>query len=604
MVKCSITIWCRAEFTKMSKKLPEKWNFTKATTAKGLTYVKAYKMRWDRTKKKPVRDKQRHVGRLQDDNSVTITPSFKVDYPEYSEGKWFYGMNNQLVREEDYRQENPETPGPEPKKECETESELNVGLTWAAMQFADRTGMRAHLHEIFGKQDGENLLYLAIYKLAGGGAMCAFDTWRQSVWLPQHRHTSGQAISDLLKSVKEEQVCRYFARRHENADTCWKSLVAEHPELLNEPMAYALDSTSISTYSKTIPEAQYGHAKRDPELKQVNYTVICDDRSGDIVFTHFYDGAVNDISSLSDVLFKMMDYGVDLLKNVLVTDRGYASIFNVQKMINIEIPFIQATTKREAAHLELINKHWSSLNSYSFYDPELGVFAYTIKENWQKKTDYGRIPETSYLHLYRSPVKEMDMANLLLTQAQEVLELKNKGIRIASDKWDRVKALVKEVRAGRGKSSWVIDAAAIDKLARNGGTFLIRSNCEPDPFKALRVYRRRDKVEQDFKQLKNWLDGDRLRTQRCSVQGKLLVSTLATALRMMMLTAAKRNADTAKGLSIPSNSMAKLLAELNGVRALRRPNANQWVRKKTPAHRERLFELLGIESVSRKLGIL
>ena len=41
-------------------------------------------------------------------------------------------------------------------------------------------------------------------------------------------------------------------------------------------LTYALDNISISTYSETIPVAEYGHAKRDPDLKQLNYTFVCE----------------------------------------------------------------------------------------------------------------------------------------------------------------------------------------------------------------------------------------------------------------------------------------------------------------------------------------
>ena len=50
-----------------------------------------------------------------------------------------------------------------------------------------------------------------------------------------------------------------------------------------------MDNTSISTYSETIPVAKYGHAKRDPDLKQINYTFVCDQADGEIVFAHAYE---------------------------------------------------------------------------------------------------------------------------------------------------------------------------------------------------------------------------------------------------------------------------------------------------------------------------
>ena len=172
------------------------------------------------------------------------------------------------------------------------------------MQVAENSGIRSHLHEIFGKELGEDLLYLSIYKLAGGGAMMTYDLWRQKVWLPRSKRLSGQKISEILSSVTREQVTGYFRLRHNRQDAIWEEIYKQNPELRGQPIEYALDNTSISTYSNTLSEAQFGHAKRDPDLKQINYTVICDQRSGDIVFSHMFDGAVNDVSSLSDILFK------------------------------------------------------------------------------------------------------------------------------------------------------------------------------------------------------------------------------------------------------------------------------------------------------------
>ena len=170
----------------------------------------------------------------------------------------------------------------------------------------------------------EDLLYLAIYKLAGGGAMMTYDIWRQKVWLPQSRRLTGQKISELLSSVTREQVTKYFKLRHNRQDEVWEEIYKKQPELRSRPIEYALDNTSISTYSNTLSEAQYGHAKRDPELKQINYTIICDQRSGDIVFAYMYDGAVNDLSALSDILFAMQEAEFKVQGKLLVNTIGTA----------------------------------------------------------------------------------------------------------------------------------------------------------------------------------------------------------------------------------------------------------------------------------------
>ena len=61
--------------------------------------------------------------------------------------------------EAQYRQDFPETPGPAPEDEeaCQQQETLDVGLTWAAVTLAEKNGIRAHLHEVFGKEMGEEL---------------------------------------------------------------------------------------------------------------------------------------------------------------------------------------------------------------------------------------------------------------------------------------------------------------------------------------------------------------------------------------------------------------------------------------------------------------
>ena len=108
------------------------WNFTTVVTAQGYCYVKAYKMKWDPVLKKSKRHLQRHVGRLLEDDRIKISPKFSADFPEYSGDDWFWGANKKPVREAEYRQDFPATPGPAPEDEdaCNPQATLDVGLTW------------------------------------------------------------------------------------------------------------------------------------------------------------------------------------------------------------------------------------------------------------------------------------------------------------------------------------------------------------------------------------------------------------------------------------------------------------------------------------------
>lgn len=578
------------------------WNFTTVVTAQGYCYVKAYKMKWDPVLKKSKRHLQRHVGRLLENDRIKISPSFAADFPEYSGDDWFWGANKKPVHEAEYRRDFPETPGPAPQdpEACEPQSTLDVGLTWAALELAKDSGIRAHLQEVFGKETGEDLLYLAIYKLASGGAMMTYDIWRQKVWLPQSRRLTGQKISELLSSVTREQVTKYFKLRHNRQDEVWEKIYKKQPELRSRPIEYALDNTSISTYSNTLSEAQYGHAKRDPELKQINYTIICDQRSGDIVFAYMYDGAVNDVSALSDILFAMQEAEFKLEKNILVTDRGYSSLVNVQKMINLEIKYLQGVRYIEDSLKQRFAKHSDALRKNAFYSSKEKAYAFTETEPWTQNSSAGQLKLNNYIHLYRLVGHEDLTVQQISENADHIIRLKTAKRSVPQDLWAAYGRFVKSVTEKNGVTHWVRDTSKIDEAVECSGYFALRSNAVSDAFEALSIYRQRNMVEQDFYQLKNWLDGDRLRVGAVSVQGKLLVNTIGTALRMMMLCRAKQKEDRKSKLVLPGGSLDRLLAELTLVRAEKRKNANAWIRNSIPASRRRCFELLMLPEPPRK----
>lgn len=578
------------------------WNFTTVVTAQGYCYVKAYKMKWDPVLKKSKRHLQRHVGRLLENDRIKISPSFAADFPEYSGDDWFWGANKKPVHEAEYRRDFPETPGPAPQdpEACEPQSTLDVGLTWAALELAKDSGIRAHLQEVFGKETGEDLLYLAIYKLASGGAMMTYDIWRQKVWLPQSRRLTGQKISELLSSVTREQVTKYFKLRHNRQDEVWEEIYKKQPELRSRPIEYALDNTSISTYSNTLSEAQYGHAKRDPELKQINYTIICDQRSGDIVFAYMYDGAVNDVSALSDILFAMQEAEFKLEKNILVTDRGYSSLVNVQKMINLEIKYLQGVRYIEDSLKQRFAKHSDALRKNAFYSSKEKAYAFTETEPWTKNSSAGQLKLNNYIHLYRLVGHEDLTVQQISENADHIIRLKTAKRSVPQDLWAAYGRFVKSVTEKNGVTHWVRDTSKIDEAVECSGYFALRSNAVSDAFEALSIYRQRNMVEQDFYQLKNWLDGDRLRVGAVSVQGKLLVNTIGTALRMMMLCRAKQTEDRKSKLVLPGGSLDRLLAELTLVRAEKRKNANAWIRNSIPASRRRCFELLMLPEPPRQ----
>ena len=572
-------------------KQTNRWYFTADTNAKGYTYIQAYQTKWDPVAKTTKRSAKRYVGRLFDDGHVAPSKAFLESFPQYAGKTVFFGPDKTLVDEQTYRQAFPASPGPtpDPEEHASKDDTLNIGLTWAAETIAEESKVLESLVDVFGKEIARDLLHLAIYKLDTGSSMAAFEDWCSGVYLKNSKLLTDQRISEILAKVSVQDFEKFFLNRH-------KAKLQEDRKL-----SYALDNTSISTYSETIEDAEFGYAKRDPHLKQINYTFVCDQEDGEIIFAHTYQGSISDVVALQEIIYRMRRAEFELENVTLVSDRGYSSLMNIQKMIDLEMKFVQGVRLTEDAIKSKFDTYHDSLRDVNFYDSETGVFARTTKEPWLQNISNGTLNRTVYVHLYRFPgVDEAEMASLV-KKADQILKHKANSKEVPPELWQSYKRFVKQIKNANGEATWVRDNEAIKNAVKYAGTFVIRTNSIDDPFEALRVYRLRGTVEQDFNQFKNWVDGDRLRCTQSSYIGKLFVCTLATSLRLMMMNRAKHNSQDDTGLKIPNNSMDVLFGKIRMIKAEKRKDANAWVTKLASKKQRDMLTLLGLKMPPRVL---
>ena len=571
-------------------KQTNRWYFTADTNAKGYTYIQAYQTKWDPVAKTTKRSAKRYVGRLFDDGHVAPSKAFLESFPQYAGKTVFFGPDKTLVDEQTYRQAFPASPGPtpDPEEHASKDDTLNIGLTWAAETIAEESKVLESLVDVFGKEIARDLLHLVIYKLDTGSSMAAFEDWCSGVYLKNSKLLTDQRISEILAKVSVQDFEKFFLNRH-------KAKLQEDRKL-----SYALDNTSISTYSETIEDAEFGYAKRDPHLKQINYTFVCDQEDGEIIFAHTYQGSISDVVALQEIIYRMRRAEFELENVTLVSDRGYSSLMNIQKMIDLEMKFVQGVRLTEDAIKSKFDTYHDSLRDVNFYDSETGVFARTTKEPWLQNISNGTLIRTVYVHLNRFPgVDEAEMASLV-KKADQILKHKANSKEVPPELWQSYKRFVKQIKNANGEATWVRDNEAIKNAVKYAGTFVIRTNSIDDPFEALRVYRLRGTVEQDFNQFKNWVDGDRLRCTQSSYIGKLFVCTLATSLRLMM-NRAKHNSQGSTGLKIPNNSMDVLFGKIRMIKAEKRKDANAWVTKLASKKQRDMLTLLGLKIPPRVL---
>ena len=561
-------------------------HFRFSTFRKGdSTYVYGYRNKWDPEKKQSRIAKRIYVGTLNEiTGRVKLGKKYLSNHPEY-EGKTLYFENRTLVEksEQDVAEE------VEQRETSWASNNLSYAATWALWQFASKNRILQNLQAVFGKQLGTNLLALAIYQLLDGGAMNGYEDWLPDNWLPVSAPLSSQRISELLAQVDHEDMVNYFRLRFDRSKENYQRWLEEieqnakkngsvMPPSTMQKMYMALDSTAISTFSMTIEDAAYGHAKQNPELKQINLTLAVDFLNGDVCYAREDEGSITDKSVYKSILAQMKSYGFDLDETVLVTDRGYSSIMNLQSLFNTDVSFVAGVPIVEKGLKDKFAKFREALCDLAFYNSEYDVYCRTIKEDWKQNTEGGSIDRTCFVHLYRFPEIALSQQKQLLKKVDKALDKKRSGRVVDRDDWNFVARFIterKEEHDGKEKKIWEKNLEALRSWERTAGCFVIRSDWLEDPIEALRIYRRRNIVEVAFRQFKVLNGGNRLYATQTSYMGKLMVHIIAQSLRMVMTVQAKRR--ETQELKLPDNSVEKLLSALKRVRAVRTPTRATWV---------------------------
>lgn len=557
---------------------------------KGHTYVEAYRNEWDPEKKRSRIAQRKYVGVLDTTTGrVRLGKKYLSENPQY-EGKILYYEDKQLVeRTPEEVQEELDKRVPSPLNEV-----VSYGASAACWLVAQQSGMLEDLKKTFGAEVGADLLRLAVYQYLDGGSMDCFEQWASQHWLPKARTFSGQRISEMLSKITHQDITSYLKLRNHRCVEHFNKVKTQAEELKKPGPRFrylALDSTALSTYSVTISSAAYGYAKQNPELRQVNFTLGVDYLNGDVCYAYESEGSITDKSVYPHLMMDLHHNGYNLQDTVIVTDRGYQSVCNIQRLLDIEINYVCGVPLTEESVKQLFERYKSSLSNPAFLNGRLKVAARTSKELCEKATDSGPLHLSTSLHLYKYPELAAQQAISLHQKIEEVLEKKNSGEKLHSADRSRVRNYIVE----NNKNVWVKNIKGLEEFLTRAGCFAIRTNCIEDPFECLAVYKQRQIVETAFRQMKVLNGNNRLRCTERTYVGKLLLFVIAQSLRMRMLYTVKEN-EQRLDLDLPGDSLDKAMAMLKGIMAIRPPSKAVWAGRPISKKARDILELLGINN--------
>ena len=198
------------------------------------------------------------------------------------------------------------------------DSNLLYGDTWLLEQVAERTGLKDDLSKAFNgnKEVVDAILSIAMYQVSNGGSFNRIAHWQRIEKTPYARPITAQFITRLTQSITEQNrmdLFRLRAARVKDGDLC------------------AVDSTSRTAYGRSLADIKWGKNKEHLPLEQTNEVVVYDLNTHMPIYYRTFPGNIPDSRSIETILTDLKHAGFPNI--VLITDRGYESLRNLERYI-------------------------------------------------------------------------------------------------------------------------------------------------------------------------------------------------------------------------------------------------------------------------------
>jgi len=382
------------------------------------------------------------------------------------------------------------------------------GDIWLLERIAEKTGIRQDLEEVFGG-NGEivdDIITLAVFPYITKFTYNRVARWQDVAGAPSSRELTPSEITRLTQSITE---------RHRMA------LLKLRAARLQKDEFCAVDSTSRSAYGGSLADIKWGKNKDRLPLEQTTEVVVYTLSSHTPVYYRTFPGNMPDVRSYDVILTDLDHAGFKEL--ILVTDRGYESLRNLEKYILRGQSAVMCVKTGQSEVLKAIKElgEYGARPDGMTVDPAAMVYhkqyevEYEVGSTGQstKKSDRLR------LNLYFDPVRRsLELMNLdiALSFQQASLEelLLNNGAFADAAEIARDYSYYKVTYdpATMTIRSFEINEKKVEKSRRLSGFFAIMTHgLDFGAMEAYRTYELRDEQEKYFQQMKGQMVADRQR---------------------------------------------------------------------------------------------
>ena len=401
------------------------------------------------------------------------------------------------------------------KKPKEVSSTTFAGETLVLDKVTKKTDISCVLSESFGESDAKKIAALAYYQICRGKALSNAEDWLDQRGFADLK-LSSQRVSELLERLKDDKTNTFF-----------KLWTQQHAEGGNQ----LFDLTSVSTYGKRNPYAEYGYNRDGETLEQINLALLTSCASGLPLWYEMLPGSMSDKVVLDHVLSMMKK--MEVPKFTFVGDRGFYSERNLKLLSDNGYKFTIPVPSNIGWQKKLIAEHRDTLIRPDNLLVDRGSIMYG--KTVYKTTDYGR----TWYHIYFDPARK-DKVVASFMQRIRILKDELQGNKLIESHralYDQY-FFVKDTPA-RGRKVTYNDDAIQEFIDSDSCYWVLTSTSAKTAFEALGQYRERNRVELYFDDEKNLLDLRRLKNHNeQTIKGKIFVTFVSliilTQLRKMV----------------------------------------------------------------------
>jgi transposase len=450
----------------------------------------------------------------------------------------------------------------------------DYGFAYLVRKCSEDMGLLKCLTESFGAKSMD-ILVAAAYIMREGNAMDGIDDWLERTYFEGFtKILNSQSVSRLFDSISESRTHVFFKAWIETA-------------LNGGNVCY--DVTSVSSYSRTMTDIEYGYNRDGEDLPQFNLGLFADESTKLPLYYNRYNGSITDKTNLSYVLENAKSVGISDVK--IVVDGGFISEECIQnlnkhaKSFTIGIPAsLKIAEEMLLTHSLGIDKYVNKLADQELYCVEKTIDYYGVN---------GR------LMLFYDPMSHAQLCNEMSERIRLLLAELNGIKRYPKSKLKRYSQYFKITKHEAGSGfDFEIDNDIVDILRFRKGFFLIFStdrNATYDDI--LYHYRAKDVAEKLFDQMKIDMQGNRIRTHNeQTTNGKTFVTFIALAIRTFMLNKLKQF------LFDNSLSLKKVFNQLENITIITSSIKGRFTKALTKRQKE-ILSAFGIQSdISRDVG--